>query len=215
MINEALFNLRKEYAQRSLDESDVAPDPFQQFTRWWKEASDASIDEVNAMTLATVTPDGAADARIVLLKAFDEQGYIFFTNYLSRKGTQLDAQPSCCLLFFWKELERQVRILGRAERLSAAESIRYFESRPDGSKIGAWASPQSMVVAGRAWLEQTYLYYRERFQHGAIARPPHWGGYRVVPHQIEFWQGRPNRMHDRIQFTQEPTGNWKIERLAP
>jgi len=168
------------------------------------------------MTLATVDANGMADARTVLLKGFDDQGFVFFTNYNSAKSTQLDQNKQCCLLFFWKELERQVRINGIAEQISSAESIAYFNSRPDGSKIGAWASPQSVVVAGASWLKETFEYYAERFKHGEIPKPPHWGGYRVRPTRIEFWQGRPSRMHDRILYTPVGgNGSWKIERLAP
>ncbi|MBS1978145.1 MAG: pyridoxamine 5'-phosphate oxidase [Bacteroidetes bacterium] len=210
-----LHDMRKEYAKRTLDENDVDRDPVAQFKIWWDEAVRSEIEEVNAMTLATVNEDGMPDARTVLLKVFDHTGFVFFTNYNSRKSQQLTHNPNCCLLFHWKELERQVRIYGLAEQISTQESIEYFNSRPEGSKIGAWASPQSMIVAGKAWLEETFNYYKERFSHGVIAKPPHWGGYRVQPMRFEFWQGRPNRMHDRIQFTQAGEGHWKIERLAP
>lgn len=210
-----LFDMRKEYAQHTLDESSVAADPFAQFARWFDDATQAGIEEVNAMTLATVTADGMADARTVLLKGFDQHGFVFFTNYNSQKSLQLDQNPNCCLLFHWKELERQVRIRGNASKITASESLEYFNARPDGSKIGAWASPQSKIVAGKAWLEETFNYYRERFKHGEIPKPPHWGGYRVALQQVEFWQGRPNRMHDRIQYSKSGEGMWAIERLAP
>ena len=194
----AIADIRTEYKKQSLHESDVDPSPVKQFGHWWDDARKSDIYELNAMTLATV----------------DEQGFVFFTNYNSRKGKELEANPNACLVFFWKELERQVRVTGVAEKISMEESIAYFNSRPDGSKIGAWASPQSIVVAGKAWLKETFDYYAERFRDGEIPKPPHWGGYRVKPSKIEFWQGRPNRLHDRILYTE--TGDaWRIERLAP
>ncbi len=214
MTAEEIARLRKEYALSSLNEDDVAASPIIQFEKWWEDASKSEILEYNAMTIASTGQDGMPEARTVLLKAFDEKGFVFFTNYNSAKSQQLDFNANCCLLFFWKELERQVRINGTAERISMKESIDYFDSRPDGSKIGAWASPQSMVVAGKAWLKETFEYYAERFKHGQIPKPPHWGGYRVKPTKIEFWQGRPSRMHDRILYTPEGEG-WKRERLAP
>lgn len=210
-----IADIRKDYALHSLSEEDVAAEPIAQFSRWWKEAEASAIDEVNAMTLSTIGTNGWPEARTLLLKGYDESGFVFFTNYNSAKSQQLDNNPNCSLLFFWKELERQVRINGFAEKISAKESIDYFNSRPEGSKIGAWASPQSMVVAGKAWLKETFDFYKERFSHGEIPKPPHWGGYRIKPVRIEFWQGRPSRMHDRICYTKEEPGNWKIERLAP
>lgn len=215
MRPEEIAAIRKDYTLHSLNEDEVAENPLDQFRQWWNDAEQSQILELNAMTLATVGTDGMVDARTVLLKGFDEQGFVFYTNYNSAKSAQLDANPQCCLLIYWKELERQVRINGTAEKISAAESIAYFNSRPDGSKIGAWASPQSMVVAGAAWLKETFGYYAERFKHGEIPKPPHWGGYRVQASRIEFWQGRPSRMHDRILYTPGPSGSWKIERLAP
>ena len=215
MKPEEIAQLRKDYTLHTLNEEDVAESPVTQFERWWQDAEKSQIVEMNAMTLATSGNDGMADARTVLLKAFDEKGFVFFTNFNSAKSTQLEFNANCCLLFFWKELERQVRINGMAEKISIKESIDYFDSRPDGSKIGAWASPQSMVVAGKTWLKETFQYYTERFKHGKIPKPPHWGGYRVKPVRIEFWQGRPSRMHDRILYTQESSGKWKTERLAP
>ncbi len=215
MKPEEIAQLRKDYTLHSLNEEEVAESPIIQFKKWWQDAEQSQIVEMNAMTLATSGNDGMADARTVLLKAFDEKGFVFFTNFNSAKSTQLEFNANCCLLFFWKELERQVRINGMAEKISIKESIDYFDSRPDGSKIGAWASPQSMVVAGKTWLKETFQYYTERFKHGKIPKPPHWGGYRVKPVRIEFWQGRPSRMHDRILYTQESTDKWKTERLAP
>jgi pyridoxamine 5'-phosphate oxidase len=215
MTQEQVAAIRKDYTLHALNEEDVSATPIEQFRHWWSDAEQSQILEVNAMTLATVAADGLVDARTVLVKGFDEQGFVFFTNYNSAKSTQLDENPNCCLLFFWKELERQVRINGMAERISSAESIAYFNSRPDGSKVGAWASPQSMVVAGKSWLKETFEYYAERFKHGEIPKPPHWGGYRVKPTRMEFWQGRPSRMHDRILYSPGENGGWKIERLAP
>jgi pyridoxamine 5'-phosphate oxidase len=214
MKSDELAQIRKDYTLHSLSEEDVANSPIEQFGKWWADAEGAKIDEINAMTLATVSDQGVPDARTVLLKGYDEKGFVFFTNYNSVKSIQLGANANCCLLFFWKELERQVRITGKAEKLSSMESIEYFNSRPEGSKIGAWASPQSMVVAGKAWLKETFEYYTERFKHGEIPKPPHWGGYRIKAERIEFWQGRPSRMHDRILYTKQEN-NWKIERLAP
>jgi pyridoxamine 5'-phosphate oxidase len=215
MTQEQVAAIRKDYTLHALNEEDVSATPIEQFRHWWSDAEQSQILEVNAMTLATVAADGLVDARTVLVKGFDEQGFVFFTNYNSAKSTQLDENPNCCLLFFWKELERQVRINGLAERISSAESIAYFNSRPDGSKVGAWASPQSMVVAGKSWLKETFEYYAERFKHGEIPKPPHWGGYRVKPTRMEFWQGRPSRMHDRILYSPGENGGWNIERLAP
>lgn len=215
MNSEELAQLRKDYTLHTLNEEEMAASPIAQFEKWWQDAERSQIEEMNAMTLATTGSDGSVNARTVLIKAFDEEGFVFFTNYTSAKSKQLDFNAQCCLLFFWKELERQVRINGIAEKISISESIAYFDSRPEGSKIGAWASPQSMVVAGKSWLKETFDYYAERFKHGEIPKPPHWGGYRVKPVRIEFWQGRPSRMHDRILYTQTPTGGWKTERLAP
>ena len=217
-MKESIAGIRKTYSRKKLLEKKAAADPITQFGKWWKQALKAGIEEVNAMTLATTGHDGMPEARTVLLKAFDEKGFVFFTNYNSAKSQQLDFNANCCLLFFWKELERQVRINGVAEKISVKESIDYFDSRPDGSKIGAWASPQSVVVAGKTWLKETFEYYAERFKHGKIPKPPHWGGYRVKPTKIEFWQGRPSRMHDRILYTpvaDSAEGQWKTERLAP
>jgi pyridoxamine 5'-phosphate oxidase len=215
MNSEEIAQLRKDYTLHTLNEEDVAGSPFKQFEKWWQDAEQSQIEEMNAMTLASTGEDGMTDARTVLLKAFDEKGFVFFTNYNSVKSKQLEFNANCCLLFFWKELERQIRINGVAEKISVKESIEYFDSRPDGSKIGAWASPQSIVVAGKTWLKETFQYYTERFKHGKIPKPPHWGGYRVKPVRIEFWQGRPSRMHDRILYTPVATGEWKTERLAP
>jgi pyridoxamine 5'-phosphate oxidase len=215
MKPEQLFLIRKEYCMNSLNEEDVTDSPIAQFKHWWKDAEESQVPEFNAMSLASTGKDGMADARTVLLKAFDERGFVFFTNYNSVKSEQLEYNNKCCLLFYWKELERQVRINGIAEKVTLAESIEYFNSRPAESQLGAWASPQSMVVAGKSWLKETFQYYSERFKHGKIPKPPHWGGYRIVPVRIEFWQGRPGRMHDRILYSQTASKKWEIKRLAP
>lgn len=216
MAQNTIADLRRDYAMHSLTEKEVAANPFVQFTNWWKQATEAAIDEVNAMTLATLGDSGFPESRIVLLKGYDEKGFVFFTNYESAKGAQLAAHSKCSLLFFWKELERQVRIIGKASAIAAAESDTYYHSRPVGSQIGAWASPQSKVVESKEWLEENFAQIEKKYQgQSSIPRPPHWGGYRVAPTRIEFWQGRPSRMHDRICYTQEQNAEWKIERLAP
>ncbi|NIE65578.1 pyridoxamine 5'-phosphate oxidase [Burkholderia sp. Ax-1719] len=211
----SLADLRKNYSLGSLDAADVDADPIRQFQTWFAQALDAQLPEPNAMTVATVDADGRPAARILLIKGVDERGFVFFTNYDSRKGRELGANPHAALLFHWVELERQVRIEGRVEKTSDAESDAYYQSRPLGSRIGAWASEQSAVIDSRAQLEA-----REReisAQYGdAPPRPPHWGGYRLVPDAIEFWQGRPSRLHDRIRYTRENAqAPWRIDRLAP
>src|SRR5258708_2769962 len=212
---DTIRDIRKDYKLQSFSEKEALKVPFGQFGKWWKEALDAGTDEVNAMTMATSSADGMPDARIVLLKGFDERGFTFFTNYHSSKGQELLENPRACLVFFWKELERQVRISGLVTLVSEQESDEYFDSRPEGSRIGAWASPQSEVIDDRAWLEQNEQKVREDFSAGKKSRPPHWGGYRVKPTRIEFWQGRPSRLHDRILYSLQGSGSWKIERLAP
>ena len=210
-----IADIRKEYKLQTLSEDDVSKDPIDQFDKWWQEAVHSGIDEVNAMTLATTTADGMPDARIVLLKGFDATGFTFFTNYDSAKGQQLLENPRATLVFFWKELERQVRISGLVSLTSEKISDDYFNSRPEGSRLGAWASPQSKPIESREWLEANEKKLREEYAGGPVTRPPHWGGYLVKPVRIEFWQGRPSRLHDRISFSLQGNGKWKIERLAP
>ena len=207
---------RKEYEQAALDEATVARDPIAQFAAWYDEAVAAGVPEPEAMTLATATPDGRPSARVVLLRGFDDRGFCFFTNYGSRKGRELAANSHAALAFHWTVLERQVRIEGRAERTTAAESDAYFKTRPAASRIGAWSSPQSEVIPDRAALDALYARWRaEHPDDAAIPRPPTWGGYRLVPARIEFWQGRPSRLHDRLLFARAPGGGWTLERLAP
>lgn len=214
MIDQKIAGIRKDYRQQVLLENNAAVNATEQFSRWWKEALTSDIDEVNAMTLATVSKEGLPQARIVLLKDFDENGFVFFTNYNSRKGEELAAHSHAALVFFWKELERQVRVCGAVSKISEEESTAYFNSRPAGSRIGAWASPQSAIIHERALLDKNVVAYTEKFGSN-IPKPPHWGGYRVKPVTIEFWQGRSNRLHDRLLYTFQENGDWKIERLAP
>ena len=214
-MDEKTAEIRKEYTQKALVESGIEADPVRQFNIWWHEALEAKIIEVNAMTLATASADGMPSARTVLMKGFSEKGFTFFTNYNSFKGQQLSENPKACLLFFWKELERQVRITGIVEKLSSEESNAYFQSRPRASQVGAVVSPQSQVIESRQWLDEKYEEVFKQFENTTVQRPAHWGGYIVRPVIIEFWQGRPGRLHDRIQYTLLADGKWKIERLAP
>lgn len=209
-----LANLRREYMGAGLDEKDAAADPFTQFGDWFNQAVASGLRLPNALTLATADAQGVPSARAVLLKGYDTEGFVFYTNYESRKGRELDANPRACLLFSWEELERQIRIEGLVEKVSAAESDAYFASRPLGSRLGAWASPQSDAVADRSALEARFAEAQHRFG-DAVPRPPHWGGYRLVPVAIEFWQGRENRLHDRLVYRREDAGRWSIRRLAP
>jgi pyridoxamine 5'-phosphate oxidase len=210
----SISSIRKDYQLQSLDLADVAETTVLQFDKFWKEDVSSSIDEVNAMTLATVNADGKPSARIVLLKGFNDSGFVFFTNYLSDKGKSISQHPYVSLVFFWKELERQVRIEGSCIQVSEAESDEYFLSRPIGSRLGAWASPQSTVISSRSMLDQNLDEVTAKYANGIVPRPAHWGGYRVVPEMVEFWQGRPSRLHDRIRYRKDEH-QWLIDRLAP
>ncbi len=233
-----IADVRREYALDGLDRRSLDPDPIVQFKSWFNAARGASGGgrvrkffvnlykafltlggsepvDVNAMTLATVDKEGQPSARVVLLKGMDDRGFVFYTNYQSRKGRQLEDNPRAALVFYWADLERQVSVSGKVHKLPEAESDAYFRSRPHGSQIGAWASDQSQPVADRLTLEQRWKEFEARFPGKDVPRPPHWGGYVLAPDQIEFWQGRPNRMHDRFRYRREPGGAWRIERLSP
>lgn len=207
-------SLRHDFAKQTLDERDVHIDPVLQFEKWFKEAVDAHVNEPNAMTVCTASKDGKPSARILLLRNFNEDGFVFYTNYTSRKGSEILDNPNCALLFFWPELERQVRIEGVLQKQTAEESDLYFKTRPRGSKLGAWTSEQSKVISSRDVLDKEYEILSKKYPGEDIPRPPYWGGFLLKPVSIEFWQGRPSRLHDRILYTKE-NGNWKIERLAP
>jgi pyridoxamine 5'-phosphate oxidase len=207
-------DLRREYALTSLDVHDVDADPLAQFAKWFGEARKAEVREPNAMTLATATPDGRPSARVVLLKSFDARGFGFFTDYRSRKATELMENPEAALNFSWLDLERQVRIEGPVSRMDRAEADAYFRTRPLGSRHGAWASIQSSVITGRDWLETAVRDVEGRYPGGEVPLPPHWGGFILAPSMYEFWQGRPSRLHDRIRYRQAE-GEWVIERLSP
>lgn len=210
-----LAELRREYTVGGLAERDLLPEPVPMFRRWLHDATAAGVHEPNAMVVATVSADGRPSSRTVLLKGLDERGFVFFTNYRSRKAAELDANPACSLLFPWHVLERQVRVDGTAARLTEAENAAYFASRPRASQLGAWASPQSQVVSSRAELDERYDEVATRFgDDGEVPLPPHWGGYRVAPEAVELWQGRRGRMHDRLRYRRVPEG-WLVERLAP
>jgi len=209
-----IADLRKEYSKASLDIADVHHDPMMQFEKWFNEALSAQVMEPNAMNLATVSESGKPTSRIVLLKGVENSQFVFFTNYQSRKGEELLENPKAALCFYWHDLERQVRIEGSVSIVSPEESDAYFHSRPRDSRIGAWASPQSKTLADRQALEALVLAQYDRFNTQPLDRPEHWGGYRLFPHSIEFWQGRPSRLHDRIRYQQQGDA-WKIERLAP
>jgi len=208
-----LASLRQEYMRAGLSESDADRDPMRQFERWFEDALRAKLPLPNAMTLATVSRDGAPAARVVLLKGVERGGFVFYTNYRSRKAREIGERAQACLVFMWSDLERQVRITGEVEKVEAADSDAYFVTRPAGSRLSAWASEQSEKVASRAVLEQAMAEAKARYG-DSPPRPPHWGGYRVMPTQIEFWQGRADRLHDRLLYTRD-AATWKIERLAP
>lgn len=215
MDSRELSDLRREYAGGGLDEADLEPDPVAMFRRWMQDALRAGLFEPNAFVLSTVDADGTPSSRIVLLKGLDERGFVFFTNYASRKGQELAANPRAAALFPWHQLERQVRVEGTVSRLSDAENDAYFATRPRASQVGAWASPQSLVVPDRLTLDRGYDEQLTRFGEDDVPRPEHWGGYCVAPQSVEFWQGRLGRMHDRLRYRRTGDDTWAIERLAP
>ena len=210
----SIADMRRNYTRDGLVESQAADDPFAQFGCWFSQAVDVESTEPNAMMLATVDDNGQPHLRTLLLKGFDTQGFVFFTNYQSAKSTQLQAHPLAAMTFWWPDLERQVRIEGRVEAVSAQESDQYYHSRPLGSRLGAWTSPQSQIISGREELQQRLAAVEAQYASGAPPRPPHWGGFRLVPQMVEFWQGRPSRLHDRLRYRLE-AGQWVRERLAP
>jgi pyridoxamine 5'-phosphate oxidase len=210
-----LADLRKDYRRSDLGEADLAPDPFEQFSRWFTEAEQSGVAEPNAMILATASAQGRPSARTVLLKGVDARGFVFYTNYESRKGTELAANPRATLLFPWHPLERLVIVEGAVSPVSREDSEAYFVTRPRGSQIAAWASPQSRPLGGRAELEEAMQSAEARFSGAAVPVPPFWGGFRVMPDAVEFWQGRPNRLHDRLCYRRESAGTWIVHRLAP
>lgn len=213
-MNHKIANIRYEYSLKGLHETDLDSNPVKQFNKWFEEVLQSGISEPNAMLLSTVS-GGRPAGRIVLLKGVDESGFSFYTNYESKKGRDMEENPQVAITFFWKELERQVRIEGRIEKTSAKDSDDYFAVRPRGSQIGAWVSHQSEAIVSREFLEQKQKEYEEKFEGQTVPRPPHWGGYRVIPDYVEFWQGRPSRLHDRMAYTIAEGNVWKIERLSP
>ena len=213
--NMHIAELREEYKQAALDLENLHKDPFIQFENWFQQAMHAELKEPNAMSLATANEQGMPSIRTVLLKYFDHQGFVFFTNYASRKSKDISENAHVALLFPWIDLERQLIIQGKAERISTTESLKYFSSRPKGSQIGAWVSPQSSVITSRSLLLTKFEEMKQKFQQGKIPLPDFWGGFRVIPSRFEFWQGRPNRLHDRFQYKPEGEAGWRIERLAP
>ena len=214
MDSSTIAHLRKDYTLNGLRKEDVLENPIDQFKRWFAEALASQVLEPNGMVLSTIGRDGYPHGRVVLLKDVDARGFSFYTNYLSHKGDDLAQHPVASLTFWWPELERQVRIVGKVEKVETAESDAYFAVRPRGSQIGAWVSEQSQTIANRKVLEEKLAELEAQFANQAVVRPPHWGGYRVLPHQIEFWQGRPSRLHDRLCYTYE-SNEWKLERLSP
>lgn len=207
--------LRREYTQKGLIETELAADPFSQFEQWFQQACEAELLEPNAMVLSTVSAEGVPHQRTVLLKYFDASGFVFFTNYGSRKAHQIDANPHVSVLFPWYPLERQLVLIGTASKISAAESLKYFSSRPRGSQIGAWVSRQSSVIGSRQLLEMQFESIKTKFLNQEVPLPDFWGGYRVVPSSFEFWQGRPNRLHDRLLYQAQGDGQWAVQRLSP
>ena len=210
----SIANIRREYARARLDEAHVSPDPLVQFDRWFTQAREAEVPEPNAMTLATATRDGVPSARIVLLKGYDERGFVFFTDYRSQKGTELEQNPQASLVFFWAELERQIRIGGPVSVVSREESESYFHTRPRLSQVSTWVSHQSQVIPGRKVLDDQARKMDGSFP-GDVPLPPHWGGFRLTPETVEFWQGRESRLHDRLRYRRQKGGGWQLERLAP
>jgi pyridoxamine 5'-phosphate oxidase len=215
MPKTSIAHIRREYRDKGLNENQVPAQPLPLFERWFKEALQAKLLDANAVTLASLTSLGRPATRTVLLKGVDQRGFVFFTNYESQKGRELARKPYASLLFFWKELGRQVRVDGKVSKVSAVESDTYFKTRPLGSQLGAWASDQSQVIPDRPFLEQKMKAFEEMFKGRPVPRPSHWGGFRLIPDLIEFWQGRPNRLHDRIRYRRVRSGYWKIERLSP
>ena len=214
-MDTSVANLRQDYTKAGLREIDLATDPFKQFKTWFDQALNAQLPEPNAMTLATSTIEGKPSARMVLLKDFSDRGFVFYTNYLSHKGQELATNPQAALVFWWAQLERQVRIEGKVCQVSPQESDQYFHSRPINSQLGAWVSNQSQIVNSREVLEQRQEELIVQYERQIIPRPPHWGGFRVVPTEIEFWQGRPSRLHDRLLYRLQEDNKWLIERLSP
>ena len=210
----SIADLRREYARAFLDEASLGPDPMVEFHRWFTQAREAKVPEPNAMTLATATRDGVPSARIVLLKGYDERGFVFFTDYRSQKGTELEQNPQASLVFFWAELERQVRITGPVSVVAREESEAYFQTRPRTSRLSTWVSHQSQVIPGRKVLDDGAQLMDDRFP-GDVPLPPHWGGFRVTPETVEFWQGRASRLHDRLRYVRKKGGGWRLERLSP
>ncbi len=214
-MKEFLSKLRKDYGKMGLDEKDLHPDPYKQFEKWLTEAANAGVVEPDAFTLSTVSAEGKPSSRILLLRNFDHRGFTFYTNYESQKGRDIAENPHVAMNFFWTDVERQVRVCGVAMKISTMESMDYFKSRPRASQIGAWASEQSRELVSREMLEQKIKDIEDRFRGKTVEKPPHWGGYIIKPETIEFWQGRPSRLHDRFLYTHKGNGNWSIKRLNP